>query len=113
MKSPNYNLNITLDFLSHRITEIEKLLREKPGTEELIFEKNSHNQSLKYLKFRMQHEIDTNARVLDLSDIAGHGFSEFRLMVDNESDDSNYWQEVKEIAGVEAKFCVGDKILKL
>lgn len=113
MKSPNYDLTITIDLLNQRIKEIEKLLRENTESENLIMEKNSHKQSVKYLQFCERNAIDANAQVVDLSEIQGHGFSEFRLMIDNEIDDPQHWQEVKEIAGKEARFYVGDKILKI
>lgn len=114
MKETNYHLEYTLKLLEAQVLNIKNQLPAAQDKQLLIDEKISHDLSIKLLKFCIKNQIDPNARVIDISTIDGqHGFSEFRLVVDNESDDPQHWQEIKEINGVEARFSYCDKILKL
>lgn len=104
-----------IDYLVKRIEEIERSLSSDAGdslNEALIEEKMSHVKAINMLRYCQRHDIDSTYQVAELPYIEGHGgFYSYRLMIDNEFDDVQYWKELKEINGRAAEFSCGDKIL--
>ncbi|MDC7233213.1 MAG: hypothetical protein PQJ58_08265 [Spirochaetales bacterium] len=78
---------------------------------ELIREKASHIAVLKMLRFVESHHIQTDSKVLTLPGLSGHGYSSYRLMIDNEKSDPAFWTVVEDIDGNTAEFGTGDKII--
>ncbi|MEM6272659.1 MAG: hypothetical protein AAF998_24820 [Bacteroidota bacterium] len=78
--------------------ESEKVIEQLRinNTHELVIEKRNIDNGIKWLKKGMENQIDPNLHLHTLPEPATKTpSSAFRLVEDHESDDKNYWTEVK------------------
>jgi len=106
----NYSISKTVAYLQKRIKQIEDMLSDN-FSQELVEEKKSYLESISMITFIQANKIDITKKVVTLPFEEGHGYYDFRLMIDNESNDPTHWKEVKKIDGHPAVFGIGDKII--
>ena len=85
-------------------------MRENGRHDVLVAHKVELDDAIKCLLFCEKHQVNTTARVIELPDVHA-GFFDYRIMIDNETDDTNYWTELTDDKGTPVTAIFGDLLI--
>jgi hypothetical protein len=88
-------MKVVIEYLEKRQNEIKNELQN--GKHDSLIELKEINNAINWLKkideLNLKHI--QKYEIIELPEPVGHGYSAYRLMIDNETDDIKYWTELK------------------
>ena len=84
--------------------------RSTEGRADIVTKKIKLDDAIKCLELCQTYNINSTARVVELLD-AQAGYFEYRIMIDHESDDRKYWEELKDNQDNTITTVVGDLLV--
>ena len=96
--------------LEANLERIAEAIRETNGAAELVTKKKQLQDALRCLRFCDQNALNPPMQAFVLPEIAA-GYSDFRVIIDNESDHRELWEEVCDVDGSPLRLGSGDVLL--
>jgi hypothetical protein len=101
-------MNVAIDYLEQRKSEIKDKLKNENKNEDLLVELKEINNSINWLNKINELKLKNVEKyeIVELPDM-NTGYSFYRIMNDCETDDRNDWVELD----IPAKMCMGDILI--
>ena len=99
-----------IQLLKELQAKLVEQLRESVEATDLVRQKVQVDDALRCLDFCDCHNLNTTARVIELPN-KGAGYFEYRIMIDNETDDRDSWTELLDDKGEPIRAVVEDLLI--